>query len=1073
MNDPAEFWIELLPRSEDQSKPAGYRRKYCQEVLKLLAERHPDIYSGKANAVLTLEDANTLVDILKKTPIGHIYKHKVSYLVQGLEKGVQQLGWDAAIPHVPVIIPRDRPRLTYKDFQQLPTFYYIEKIFIANLSKDAPETPSARVGQLLLSSVLFGGLVQNRWLTPWIEALASPQYHQSTLWLDMVVTNKHLERERKKSRKKTTQTLKDTPSNKDWEIRRRWFADPLSQLLILRWYEKFRDDCDATHQPSPLLAIKHYLKRILPPTVNVSDSMVTDLLSSAAARLGLSVPPFLMAYAEGKIKSVSLPQRVWNRLLTGQRTVSNDAPIDEPFPIVACIPNLPTGHVVAPAIQEQLLRKIMSDILPRETQWALKATEVRSAMATFYEKNREDTNQTLACLIQWCIDMLTHYARNELIRGRVKVKLRPSSVRTYLDTIGKRLISVAGDLDILELESDELHDVYSNVVNLCRTKKSKHATGWRLVAFHQFLMVRCGAPPVDFSDISTTADPAETGVDANLLTPHEFDRVKKALAPNFGNSSRLRKIQFHSAILGFRCGLRRGEIRKLRLIDLQGRTEPVLLVRNNRYAYVKSEESIRRLPLATLLEPDELSILLTWHHDREIEDNGPIQNSLLFCQATEPTQRLKEYDVFPTIERAMREVTGDLSFRFHHLRHSFAAWLVLRLLKNFTAETLHRFQFLQHDIFKEEACNEVRIALLGNHRLGRQALFAVAQLCGHASPQVTLLHYMHLCDWLLAQELLLSENQPSFDAKIIAVMTGIKQDIIYYVIRQSENKKNNLSLFIDNFVIPEDLKAVVRNPEPFKVDKVIPDKDADCGAFETILLWKRVVSVLRERHLSKIPYSELARRNGVSEHEVRVWCENTAFLASMQTKRGKLRHVNRKTIKKKSDFSFPLPIHLKVDKEMAGNVLTAYDKFKGKKLQRLIRGVESFVLKFCVAGDGISFENRRDARDYIRFLNMLCIPLGQIRVKLTLVGNAKLDSPFKQKSLAKYFNLPEKGIDVRYVTKHGKSSAGGLTIQVMNLPTCHKGKVKASYGFRFAIYIIAIIHCVGNGAPIPSEIVQN
>jgi integrase len=1056
MSGPAELWMELLPRCEDRTKAAGYRRDYCFEILKILAESHPDLYSGKAGAELTVAEATALVDILKKNTPGHVLKHKISYLVRGLEKGVIQLGWDAAVPHPPVIIPRDRPRLTYEDFQRLPDYYEIEKTFLANLTKDAPETPSARVGQLLLSSVLFGGLVEKRWMIPWIQALPSPQCFHSTLWLDMVLTNEHLKRERKNSRKKTAQEFKSTHSSKrDWKILRRWFADPLTQILILRWYEKFPADRNEMHRLSPLLAIKHYLEGMLPSSFKVTESLISDLLSGAATRLGLSVPPFLMAYAEGRIKSVSLPPLVWHRLLTGQRTVNNKALIEEPLPIEENIPNITSGQVVAPAIQEQLLRKILSEILPRETHWKQKQTEVRSALKLFYEDHSEKINQTLACLIHWCSDMLIHCDRKELIRGRKKSKLRPSSVRTYLDTVGKRLISVAGDLDILDLEGDELHDVYSKVINLCRTQKATHATGWRLVAFHQFLVIRCGAPAVDFSDITESSDPAETGVDANLITPLEFDRVKKLLAPNFGKASRLRKIQYFSAILGFRCGLRRSEIRKLRLIDLQGHAEPVVLVRNNQYANVKSEESIRRLPLATLLESEELSLLLAWHNERKIEDGGTNQYSLLFCQAAEPTQRLEEYDVFPLIEKAMREVIGDLSLRFHHFRHSFAAWLLLRLQNIYTDDVVHQFEFMKHDIFKEEACHKIRVALLGNHRLGRQVLYAVAQLCGHASPQVTLLHYIHLCDWLLAQGLLLPDNQPSLDVKTIAAMTNVKQNIIYY--KAKHNQACKLSLFVDKLIIPEDLKPIASQPDPAPLNKLIQEKNGDCSVLETIPLWHRVEAVFRDRHLNKLTSGELAIRHRFAERELRNWCANAEMLSAMKTKMGKPMHMNTVTLKKNPLSQFPVPIHLHADREMADKVITFFENFRVSKKKVLYQGVSCFLEHYCASQSAVLFSASSGIKSFIKFLRLI-VPAEQIRVRRVMPSTSRRSHASERTSLANDFSLPYECINVINLHPTQSSRNGEIHIQVLNTSNGCKGGERASYGFRYAMYMVGIIY---------------
>ena len=118
MSAPANLWLELLPKNEDPDKPANMRRHdYCRKVLDLLAEKHHDLYAGKVGAVLTESEAQALVDTLKSKTPGHVFKHRISYLNSGLQKGVQELNWNVSIPQPPLVIPRDKPRFTLESFE--------------------------------------------------------------------------------------------------------------------------------------------------------------------------------------------------------------------------------------------------------------------------------------------------------------------------------------------------------------------------------------------------------------------------------------------------------------------------------------------------------------------------------------------------------------------------------------------------------------------------------------------------------------------------------------------------------------------------------------------------------------------------------------------------------------------------------------------------------------------------------------------------------------------------------------------------------------------------------------------
>ncbi len=1057
MSVPSELWTKLLPKKENEQKSASKRHDYCRTVLDILKEKYPDLYSGQTRATLSLEEAQALVNTLQENSPGHIFKHRLSFLIRGLEKGALDLEWNVAIPQPPLVIPRDKPRFTIESFTALPNVSAVTSAFLEDLKKSPPKTYTTRVGQLLLSAILFGGLVQKRWLTPWVEVLASVTCAASQLWLNMVLTPIHLERERRTTGKTGKNKPTYSKSREKWEIHKRWFADPLTQSLILRWCKDFPEDSNASHNASPILAIRQYLDLILREKRKTSEAFVLALLQGSATRTGLGIQPYLLAYAEGINKSVSLPTEAWERLLTGKciTTFRKDLKNDDEYIPVTDHLDIPEARHIAPMVhQEKLLKEILRNILPSGTSCKRKASESRESLQAYYEINQEAMCQTLTCLLMWCIDLLTTYNRKELIRGRVKSSVRASSVRRYLDAIGKRLITVANNVEILTLESDELHDIYREVIDICPTNKSKNTAGTRLYGFHQFLSSKFGAPSVDFSDLGVKSGPAETGVNANLISFASFDQMQRALCPNYAKASRLRKMQFMLAIIAFRCGLRRNEALKLRLIDFQGDAEPELLVRSNRYAYLKSSESTRRLPLKFLLEADELTYLLAWRQDRRLEDVTSIPESLLFCLAGQPTVLLPEHEVFPPIMQALHQVTGDANLVFHHFRHSFATWMLIKLLKNFSSEIRRRFHFLKHKQFNPSNCSRLRKAILGNQLLGRQALFATAQLCGHASPEVTLLHYIHLCDWLLGIELATLDNQPNLDVATIVKITGIKQHILYYDMGNQKDVPWQMSLVQDRVAIPDKFKlhSIVQKVDTRHIPEKLPDHPD-----LIIPLWRRVIAVIKERQIAELPFDTLAARSGCSEDDIKSWCNNVELLIAMKTKRGYPRHLNGHTTRANPDFQFPKLLRDNESRKIAECILATFEKCRGIKKQGIIHGVRDFIANFSVGEGGLSCPTHQKIKKQIHFLTSLNIPLQQIHVVRVEPKTAKLSPSTVQKKLALRTGLPESSITVRNLYAHEYSRTGYNLVQVKNAKIDKNGKLNSNYGFRFAMYMIAIM----------------
>jgi len=1058
MSEPSELWLNLLPIKSTKQKPANWRHDYRQKVLKLLDKRHPDLYSGQTGATLSLDEAKVLISTLQKHTPGEIFKDRVRYLIRGLEKGAQELGWNVAIPEAPLVIPRDKPRFTLEIFYALPVVYAVKAAFIENLKQPPPISYTTRVGQLLLSAILFSGLVRKRWLAPWVEALSSATCEPSQLWLNMVLTPVHLERERRATG--VTRKTKPTHSNtrEKWEIPQRWFADPLTHALILRWYKEFPKDLHAGRDVSPQLAIRQYLDLILGNPKKTPESFVLALLHGSATRIGLGVPSYLLGYAEEINKSVSLSSEAWERLLTGKcivtpkRKLNED--IDEVIPVAELLPIPEAQHFTVMANQEKMLKEVLWNILPPSKTFKRKGSESREALQIYHKENHAKMCQSLSCLVLWCIDLLTHYNRQELIRGRVRSRIKALSVHRYLSAIGKRLIAVASDEEILAFESDELHDLYREVIDICPTDKCKNNAGTRLHGFHQFLSIKLGAPAVDFSDLGVKSGPAELGVNANLISCDSFDQMKKALCPNYSKASRMRKMQFFLAIIMFRCGLREMESLKLRIIDLQGNVEPELLVRTNRYAYAKSSESVRRLPLEYLLEEEELKLLLAWRRDRKLEDGISIPESLLFCLDSQPNILLSKYEALLPILQAVRQVTGDANLVLHHFRHSFATWMLLRLLKNFTPEIRQRFHFLNHSQFDHSNCDRLRKAILGNHLLGRQALFATAQLCGHAGPKVTLLHYIHLCDWLLAVELALPDNQPALDATTIEAITGLPRHILYYDKDKQEDTSWHVSHFLEKLPIPNELKpgSKLQRVDTRTIQEKIPDHPDS-----KIPLWKRVIAIIRERQMGRLPFDTLAARSGFAEDDVRSWCNNVEFLAEMKTKSGKPRHLNGSTRRKNPDFRFPYMLREKESRKIAAIVLNVFETSSGRVKQDIIKGVRDFVACFSVGESGVPCQTYGSVNKWVRFMTSLNVPLQQIHVVRIQPKTARLEPASVQIKLAVRFGLPESSVTVRSLYPVEYSRAGAYCVQVKNSKIDKNGKLNGNYGFKFAMYMIAII----------------
>lgn len=739
------------------------RHQQHRKVIDLLRNDFRDLYDCRHGAMLTAEQSADLIAKLKGKASIHDYKHRVQFLVKGLEAGADQLGWDVVVPAIPQYAPRETSNFTPLSFAGLSTLHTFEKAFLQRLEKGPPSTRSARLGQLLVSAILFGGLHDRKWFDIWLNTLAEAKVGQGLLWLDMKwsVVEKARDRDNKPQNKFWSHKPdKDKP---EWNLWRRWVADPLTAALIHRWRRDYPDDIPLDKKRSDSRYYRHFSKFLGSPAADRYGN-INDLLLDATTRAGLRLPSFLGAYAAGRIKSVSPPPEAWTRLLTDRSVTRENPHATEVLPLRKKLPiAIVPGHSFHPVVQQRLLRELLTTVLPAKLITKRSASESREALEDFLVRNEQVLSPLLHLVAAWGIDLLTHHRGEDLHHRRIKSRLRSSTVRRYLQPVATGLLAEARECDynLLSLDEDDLHDLYSSVVDCCFSQENKLYTGACLVRFHDFLVATCDAPVVDFSDISVRKAPSEVGVDANLISPGQFDMVKKVLWGDGTNATRLRTMQVLVAILGYRCGLRRREALRVQLNHVHGNVQLELLVRPSRYGYLKSSDSIRCIPLYLLLPAEELAYFQEWIRRRRTESERQPDSALLFCLEDSPTNPLEEGEFFSPIEHALRQISGDQTLRFHHLRHSFASFLIFRLVWNDRLTPwAGNLPFLRHPTFESAEREKLKRGLLGNHRHGRQALYAVSMLLGHAGPDVTLLHYVHLCDWLLAAELARAETQP-------------------------------------------------------------------------------------------------------------------------------------------------------------------------------------------------------------------------------------------------------------------------------------------------------------------------
>lgn len=358
-----------------------------------------------------------------------------------------------------------------------------------------------------------------------------------------------------------------------------------------------------------------------------------------------------------------------------------------------------------------------------------------------------------------------------------------SIIARYTRLLGEVLASQLDGLSVFQMELDALESVYEAALEAQVTDGKRRTLAKAVHEFHAFLERRYYYPPISpYSVLGIGRDVAS--VDARILSEDQYQAVLRTLN-TCGlelRTPRLVTVSKLFLILGFRLGLRRNEALKLRLGDLHlpelsseaseriRRRHPNmrrlsgqeladlelpidLLVRPHAQRGLKTQNSVRRLPLRLLLEPNELALLMCWHQERQAEERSAPASEFLFCIPELKTQWVSESTLLPALHACMREVTGSEVIHYHHLRHSCATWQMLKLMGAITessSELIFRDLPLTTRWLKDAA--RQREALIYSYGgPTRRIVHIVSALLGHGSPKTSLLHYIHSLPLILAQ----------------------------------------------------------------------------------------------------------------------------------------------------------------------------------------------------------------------------------------------------------------------------------------------------------------------------------
>lgn len=797
-------------RERKRARAEWRERRRARETVR---EFDSELFTGQRDLIRDEAFCTALFERATEGAEGLALKHRHNFLVQGLARGCREKGWQLPCPAPLVLIHAEPPPF---DSRSARIHAWLTRVDAAHRQalRDAEwRSRSGRnpyldratfrlqlhaglahlaAGRILYQAIRYGGLLAR----PAIKGLGRAALKTLTLDRDGRISVE----------------IPLAGSQGEELPPRRFYPDPVTGLLLLgfqRHYEWPDDDAERL--------VWLYMRGL---GIVVRKSGLLGRISEGSAlalQLETFAPPYLVRYARTAYLSPSLPRKAWLQMMHGHLEPESRTPVHAKPPIQRFAAPAPTRSASTALAVRRAIRSGL-----KSTQRAL----AREDLETFLKFwGSEGTLPTW--LAEWARQLLAQQAAG----GRF---LRVRTVRTYLSAIAAPLECELrrldrehepnDPLDMTTLTESEWQALYDNVLANAPRTPQQTRKAYLLADLHDF--IRCSDPNVPTVDIERPAG-GPGRIDVDFIAPPAFLRAAKSLCRTIRNE-RTRDICQLMMVLGYRLGLRRGEIAGLSLADvvtggLDGTEshetslvrEPQLHVRTNHFHALKTEVRPRHLPLAVLLTAKELRHLLNWCAERYKESTVPPEKARLFTLSATENHPVPEA-LFTRITHALQVVCGNRAVRFHHLRHSLASLLALRCLPpggdtNLPASWRHQ----GHRALLPLPDGSLPGLLLGRNpgpvSDSRRVLQLIGRVLGHIDLDSTVGSYIHTFDQLMGNAV--AHYNPKLSPGIQAMLLEANPPSRY----QSRWQDRHAGTVIERTQLASDvLTLLARQPGQFK-----------------------------------------------------------------------------------------------------------------------------------------------------------------------------------------------------------------------------------------------------------------
>lgn len=645
------------------------------------------------------------------------------------------------------ITPEKSP-FDYNSGKKIKHAYYIKEAFqwfIIHQLKNHNITLEDQLINILCSALIFDRFLDKRYLNKLLihNLMTKTNYSSGHLWVELDIP----------------EHLKHIPA-------KRWFVHPITMVLLLNLHKRLKHteiqtdkilDSFETFGKNKAHILKRlkYIKKTYHKQTGKKDyySSLSWEKFIKALTLGsqLQLPGYSIAYLTGQTDSTSLTESAWTRLrhkrpitidtTAQQKTRKKKTSVNINSLLLTGEPASVDFVATIDAVKtiKKTLNQVQSPIYngSKELSDSKKRLQLLTDVLNILLKN--NSGQYPAVLL-----LLMDYGLH-MIRNGTRTKKTPAlkTIKEYLSSILKPLVIEAIDSDIINMSELEFEELYEQVLNYT-TDDNRPYMAELLKYFHDFLTNNYSVPELDFREIEPNIN-QKTGVDANIVTPCEFQKSLSLISDDKSPTHSLKNHVLLQLIILEGSGMRAAEPLRLTLDSIITQPEPQLFLKAGLFGPLKSTNAVRQISLNQI--PQDSLQYLSQYLDNKKAQCPKISVSLLLSN-TDNCRYLRDKSHFSKYLKTLLKISsGDQKLSMKNFRHSYATFSFFVINKTNDKDLWQIKDWLPENLSLEMSYQR----MLNIDHISRRSLFYLAQKMGHGHPSTTLRNYIHSTDFITSQ----------------------------------------------------------------------------------------------------------------------------------------------------------------------------------------------------------------------------------------------------------------------------------------------------------------------------------